>query len=658
MIAAMERLIDLDLPQVRSVLPILLQDRTTGRNIIWATDTYAAYGEGYRAEAPITAALVTGDSSGIIQPRIAKAVSDQADRTRKHAEVFTPAWICNLMANHCDEAWFGRRDVFNTADGKAWKPTEAPIALPKRKRWQRYVDSRRLEITCGEAPYLVSRYDASTGEVIPIGRRIGMLDRKLRVVNENAADEAEWLKYAFRALESVYGFEYQGDNLLLARVNVLMTFIDAVQARWQREATLPELRRAAKIIAWNIWQMDGLKGIVPHTSLQEANAQVSIWELLGEVPPAAATHPACRIYDWRGQGKLTYNDRITRKGREMKFDFVIGNPPYQDEAVGEQKTFTPPVYNLFLNEAYKVSDRVLMIHPARFLFNAGSTPKAWNKKMLSDPHLKVVFYEQDSSKIFASTDIKGGLAISYRDATKNFGAIEVYTHFAELNQIKQKVIPLSGEHSLTDIIHVQNRFNLDALYSDYPEYRIIIGSNGKDKRFRNNIFEKIPLFSDEKKHDSDVPVFGILKNKRVWRYLPIKYLELSHPNFEKYKVLVPRANGSGAIGEVLSTPLIGEPLIGYTQSFIGIGSFDTEYEAVAAMKYVKSKFARCLLGILKITQDNDREVWRCVPLQDFTPASDIDWSASIADIDRQLYRKYGLTEEEIAFIESKVKEMA
>lgn len=299
-----------------------------------------------------------------------------------------------------------------------------------------------------------------------------------------------------------------------------------------------------------------------------------------------------------------------------------------------------------------------MIHPARFLFNAGSTPKAWNKKMLSDPHLKVVFYEQDSSKIFASTDIKGGLAISYRDATKNFGAIEVYTHFAELNQIKQKVIPLSGEHSLTDIIHVQNRFNLDALYSDYPEYRIIIGSNGKDKRFRNNIFEKIPLFSDEKKHDSDVPVFGILKNKRVWRYLPIKYLELSHPNFEKYKVLVPRANGSGAIGEVLSTPLIGEPLIGYTQSFIGIGSFDTEYEAVAAMKYVKSKFARCLLGILKITQDNDREVWRCVPLQDFTPASDIDWSASIADIDRQLYRKYGLTEEEIAFIESKVKEMA
>lgn len=303
----MERWIDLDLLQVRSVLPILLQDRTTNQNIIWATDTYEAYGEGYGAKEPITVPLVTGENSSIIQPRIAKAVSDQADRTKKHAEVFTPAWICNLMVNHCDEVWFGRKDVFNSSEEKTWIPTEAPIAFPKRKRWQRYVDSRRLEIACGEAPYLVSRYDASTGERIPFNHRIGILDRKLRVVNENAVDEAEWLKFAFRALESVYGFEYQGDNLLIARVNVLMTFMDAVQERWQREATLPELQRAAKIILWNLWQMDGLKGIVPYTSLQEANAQVSIWELLGEMQPTETKRPECRIYDWRKKGKLTYD---------------------------------------------------------------------------------------------------------------------------------------------------------------------------------------------------------------------------------------------------------------------------------------------------------------------------------------------------------------
>jgi len=341
----MERLIDLDLLQVRSVLPILLQDRTTDQNIIWATDTYEACGDGYSAKEPITSALVTGENSSIIQPRIAKAVSDQADRTKKHAEVFTPAWICNMMVNHCDEVWFGRKDVFNTSEDKIWTPSEAPIQFPKRKRWQRYVDSRRLEITCGEAPYLVSRYDASTGELIPFTHRIGILDRKLRVVNENAVDEEEWLKYAFRALESVYGFEYQGDNLLIARVNVLMTFMDAVQERWQREATPLELKRAADIISWNLWQMDGLKGTVPFGSLQEAATQLSIWDLFAGMVPAPEENkrPECQIYDWRGQGKLKYKDRKTRKGSEMKFDFVIGNPPYQDETTGDQKTFAAPV---------------------------------------------------------------------------------------------------------------------------------------------------------------------------------------------------------------------------------------------------------------------------------------------------------------------------
>lgn len=153
-------------------------------------------------------------------------------------------------------------------------------------------------------------------------------------------------------------------------------------------------------------------------------------------------------------------------------------------------------------------------------------------------------------------------------------------------------------------------------------------------------------------------MLGILKNKRTWKYIPLKYVDMSHENIDKWKVLVPRANGSGALGEVLSTPLISEPLIGYTQSFIGIGSFNTEFEAVAAMKYIKSKFARIILGVLKVTQDNDRGVWKLIPLQDFTQSSDIDWSKSIHEIDLQLYRKYGLDEKEIEFIESHVKEMA
>lgn len=166
------------------------------------------------------------------------------------------------------------------------------------------------------------------------------------------------------------------------------------------------------------------------------------------------------------------------------------------------------------------------------------------------------------------------------------------------------------------------------------------------------------IFFEKKPNDGKeyVQVLGLLNNQRVFYWIDRRYL--SNPkNFEKYKVIVPKANGTGAIGEVLSTPLIGEPLIGFTETFISIGALETEYEANAALKYVKSKFARTMLGILKITQDNPRDKWSKVPMQDFTPSSDVDWSKSIQEIDQQLYEKYGLDEMEIAFIEEKVKAM-
>lgn len=207
-------------------------------------------------------------------------------------------------------------------------------------------------------------------------------------------------------------------------------------------------------------------------------------------------------------------------------------------------------------------------------------------------------------------------------------------------------------------VYIQNKFDLEALYSDYPELKDSIGSDGKDKRFRNNIFDRIPLFSEEKKNDDDIAVIGVVSNKRQWRYLPKKYIDIEHENLYKWKVLVVRVNGSGALGEVLSNPIIAAPKEGYTQTFIGIGSFDSKEEAESALKYVKSKFARTMLGTLKITQDNNRDTWRMVPLQDFTSTSDINWSESISNIDKQLYKKYNLSDEEINFIETKVKEMA
>lgn len=341
----------------------------------------------------------------------------------------------------------------------------------------------------------------------------------------------------------------------------------------------------------------------------------------------------------------------------MKFDFVIGNPPYQEDTIGDNKGFAPPVYNKFLDAAYQIADKVEMIHPARFLFNAGSTPKAWNEKMLHDPHFKVLRYEESASTIFPNTDIKGGVAITYRDLKSDFGAIEIFTKYPEVNSVLRKIETQLEYGNLSQIMYNQNKFNLDSMYADYPELRDVIGSDGRDKRFRNNIFDKIPLFSDERKSDQDVRVYGVVKNRRVWKWFPVKYIDLEHENLLKWKVLVARVNGAGVLGETLSSPVVEGPNEGYTQTFIGIGDFSTRNEAENTLKYIKTKFARVLLSVLKITQDNAIETWAKIPLQDFTSSSDIDWSQSIANIDKQLYHKYGLSDKEINFIETNVKEM-
>lgn len=325
----------------------------------------------------------------------------------------------------------------------------------------------------------------------------------------------------------------------------------------------------------------------------------------------------------------------------MKFDVVIGNPPYQEET---KDTSDKPIYNYFMSEAYKFADKVCFITPARFLFNAGKTPKKWNAKMLNDKHLKVAYYEQDSSNVFPNTDIKGGVAITYRDTQNNFGKIGTFTHFEELNSILRKVVNNSFE-SIEPIVGVQ----LD--YKFKKEFNI------SQVGLKTNVFNKQKhLFTDSRVTDTQIAILGLDGRSRVYKYIESKYFNLPQ-NHQKWKVYLPKSNGSGAIGEVLSTPLVGEPLVGHTETFIGIGEFDNQEEAENLLKYIKTKFARTMLGTLKITQDNTRSVWANVPLQNFTNNSDIDWSQSIAQIDQQLYKKYGLNEKEIAFIEEKVREM-
>lgn len=344
-------------------------------------------------------------------------------------------------------------------------------------------------------------------------------------------------------------------------------------------------------------------------------------------------------------------------GKDKKlFDFAIGNQPYQ-EVTESDSTRMPPVYDRFMDEANKVANVVELITPARFLFNAGQTPKAWNKKMLEDPHFKVLSYEQDASKIFPNTDIKGGVVVTYRDATNQYIPIRVFVPYSELRTILQKAGAEKVEDSLTDIADSSNVYDLKNIYADHPDYTKYIGDNGRHAQLKTNVLNINPIFTDEPTEDDDYAVYGLVNGKRGTKYCHRRYLKSEHKSLYKFKVLVPKASGSGKFGDAFSEMIIAEPNTAFTQTFISIGTFNEIIEAENLLKYLKTKFCRALLFVLKVTQDNLPAVWRYIPKQNFTSASDIDWSKNVHEIDFQLYRKYNLSKEEIDFIETNVKEM-
>ena len=598
----------------------LLHDHTTGHNIRWCTHDYEHFGDGYGYNDEITTECITGVRGDIIKPRVLKTKAQQSDRVKGMAEVFTPSWVVKMMVDYVDID----------------------------------IDTRCLELTCGEAPFLVSRYDATSGITYTTYNRIGILDRKLHLVNEQKLSDDDWLARVRKAFQNTYGYEWLGDSLLLARENLLYTFVDFYENRFGSAPDIELMLEFADIVSWNLWQMDGLTYQIPQEKKEQPQPQTSILDNA----PVKALAPLCRIKDWQNGNEIKVIDIKNKNLNIMKFDVIIGNPPYQEEVTGDNK-FTPPVYNYFIEEAQKIGSVVELIHPARFLFNAGSTPKEWNNKMLNDEHLKILLYEQDSSILFGnSIDIKGGIVVSYRDSNIVFGAIKTFTSSPEQNSILHKVWKNEeSTTSITSIIYIQNRFNLETLFNDYPNVKDSIGSDGKDSRLEKNIFVKVPIFTVERQHEDDIKVLGILENSRVWRYIPIKYIDTNHENLKKYKVMIPVATGRGVLGETLSTPVIGHPMVAFTRSFIGIGAFNNLLESENCLKYVKTKFCRVMLGVLKITQMNNKDVWQYVPLQDFTPSSDIDWSKSIAEIDEQLFDKYGLDKQERDFIRTKVKEM-
>ncbi|MCR5782021.1 MAG: Eco57I restriction-modification methylase domain-containing protein, partial [Clostridia bacterium] len=341
---------------------------------------------------------------------------------------------------------------------------------------------------------------------------------------------------------------------------------------------------------------------------------------------------------------------------KMKFDAVVGNPPYQEEGISTRKQ---PVYHYFYDTAFQLSPLVSLITPGRFLFDAGQTPKEWNAKMLNDKHFKVVKYFPNSTDVFSTVDIKGGVVITIRNEEIDFGAIGVFAVFEQLNSIVSKVNEKEKENKkLNSIIASQGLFRFSNLFFDeHPEVINMIGA-GTGNKIVSSVMEKMPgIFVDlPDSNEEHIRMLGRIDGKRSYKYIKKKYI-VGNEYIDKFKVFLPEANSTGKFGEILTEPVIGNPNDGSADTYLCGGLFESIDECFNFISYFKTKFFRCLLGVKKATQHCPPGVWEMIPLQDFTPNSDIDWSVSIPEIDAQLYKKYGLSEDEIEFIETNVQSM-
>ncbi|MGB4205700.1 MAG: restriction endonuclease subunit M [Bacteroidales bacterium] len=287
-----------------ALLEILLQDKTTQKNILWATDSYEQKGEKYISTAAITSDLITSENGDLIQPRAVKSKEEQLIRTRDKAEVFTPLSIVKQMNDACDT-----EEVTNN-------------------NWQEYVALLKLEITCGEAPFIVSRYDPVSDKqvLLSIKKRVGFLDKKLKIVSKYCDTQEEWLKWAKIAFQSSYGFEWQGDNLLIARENLLYTFIDYYKDKFKDTPCIELQKEIAEIIAWNIFQMDGLKYVIPMSCKTEKITIKGVITLFGKEDDRTIEKPCegCENNIAKKHNGIYVTIMNWREGKVIRFVDMVG----------------------------------------------------------------------------------------------------------------------------------------------------------------------------------------------------------------------------------------------------------------------------------------------------------------------------------------------
>ena len=644
----MEQLIDFHAPEVQAVLETLLKDRSTGKNIIWATDPpeelQTVMYEPVTDKSQITTQQLGLTHYEVVLPRMMKQTDTQQQRTRKKGEVFSPAWVCNKMNNALDADWFRGLGAEQTTGQftmelpQGWQTVETPVQFPACKgrtpAWVQYVQSRRLEVTCGEAPFLASRYDAATGEMIPVARRIGILDRKLRVVSENVTTEDEWRKYATHAVQSTYGYEYQGDNLLLARVNLLLTYAEHLQARWQRKPTEEELQAIANIISWNLWQMDGLHLSVPGGKPQSEAEQLDLFSMFGTVEeqiPAVS----CKVKNWRSNKTQNF-ETIQEGSTSMKFDYVIGNPPYQISDGGAGVSATP-IYNRFI-EAIKTTHpgAICLIIPAKW-YSGGKGLDKFRGEMLGDRHISTLVDYSNSLDVFPNVDVAGGVCYfvwkeAYNGKCKytNYRNGKATTAYRDLNEFQTfirypvaseivKKVKEDGELTLDKVVSSRKPFGLATTAKPMKTGDITLRYNGGRGPYKSTEIRVGTEMIDQ------------------WKII-ISRLTAEHAG-------QPAKDGKY---RVLSTMELLKPGEICSETYLVAGAFDSKEEATNYMDYLKTQFVRFLILQIAMTQQLSKASFAFVPCQDFTRK----WT------DKQLFERYDLSSEEVNYIQGMIKEMA
>ena len=393
----------------------------------------------------------------------------------------------------------------------------------------------------------------------------------------------------------------------------------------------------------------------------------TVYELLdavksdnGGIDETAAKRISAIMKQTKKPCNITLNDIAEEGADKVEIEAIVGNPPYQISDGGAQAS-AKPVYHVFSDFVKIISNVSCLIEPARWM-TGGKGLNQYRNSMMTDTHIKSIDDFVNSKDAFHNVDIKGGVIIYLYDKTYN-GKCRYTRHQGNNMKSTLRFLYDDGcdviirESELTNIYQAVRKKNadngcVDSICSPLKPYGLRGEVFGHEDKYH------LPKISDNIVDlDNGYSILGLdpVSKKRTIKYVGRNYPFPKIGNIDKYKIFVPRNYGCGDFGEMPATPVLAAPNMACTETFVELGAFDTETELNNLYTYFKTKFFRALVGIKKQDQSASRSIYSFVPLQDFTAASDINWAQSVINIDKQLYAKYGLTDDEIDFIETHVK---